>query len=120
MAATPKTGVIIFRGLQTGTIYQKPIYNADVVGTLCRIDNGTGTPGAAGGADFCKFDENISLVDCAFVTGTVDTQNLRLMINYNPTVYTINWPTYVNTLAYRPPLNINIAEGKQISLQQIA
>lgn len=120
MAATPKTGAITFLGLRSGTTYQKAIYNADVAGTYCRIDNGSGTPGATGGENFCVFTEPVKLVDCAFVTGIVDTANLRVMADYNPTNYTINWATYVNTLNYRPPLNIGFKAGTRISLQQLA
>jgi hypothetical protein len=120
MAATPKTGVIIFRGLSSGKTYQKAFYNADVAGTYCRIDSGSGTPGASGGADFCTFAENVAIVDLALVTGIVDTGNLRLMVDYNPTEYTINWAAFVNTLATRPPINIGISAGRRISFQQLA
>jgi hypothetical protein len=119
MAATPKTGVIQFVGLTTGNTYQKPIYNADANGTLCRIDSGNGTPGATGGADICVFNEPVRLVDCAFVTGIVDTANLRVVADYAPTPFVINWATYVNTLATRPPINIGFKAGTRISFQQI-
>lgn len=119
MGATAKTGVLHFMGLSSGTTYQVPMYNADVAGTLCRLDAGAGTPGAAGGADICVFNENVRLVDCAFVTGIVDTANLRVLADYKPTPYVINWATYVNTLATRPPLNIGFKAGTRISFQQI-
>jgi len=102
MAATPKTGVINFRGLTTKTLYTKAIYNADVNGTYCRIDNGGGTPGATGGENFCKFGEPVILESCSFVTGIVDTLNLRVMIDYNPTNYTINGADCVNPILTRP------------------
>lgn len=119
MAATPKTGVLMFRGLSSGTTYAKPFYDADVSGTLCRIDNGAGTPGASGGADFCTFPENVTLYDISVVTGIVDTANLRLLIDYNPTGYVFNWASHVNTLSYRPNLNISISAGRRISFQQL-
>jgi len=120
MAATPKTGVILFQGLSSGIVYQKAIYNADVAGTYCRIDNGSGTPGATGGENFCVFSENVKLIDASFVTGIVDTANLRIMADYNPTPYLINWATYVNTLPQRPPINIAFSAGRRISFQQLA
>lgn len=119
MAATPKTGVLHFMGMQSGTTYQVPLYNADVAGTLCRLDAGAGTPGAAGGADIVVFNEPVRLIDAAFVTGIVDTANLRVLADYKPTAYVINWATYVNTLATRPPLNIGFKAGTRISFQQL-
>lgn len=107
---------MIFQGLSSGTFYHKPVYNPDVAGTLIRIDNGSGTPtSATTGSDFCTFDEPTRLVDCAFVTGIVDTVNLRVMANNNPTVYWINWASSVNTLATRAALNITFKAGTRIS-----
>jgi hypothetical protein len=119
MAATPKTGVIMFRGLSTGATFQKAIYNADVANTLCRIDVGAGTPGATGGADFCTFDEPVVLYDASVVTGTVDTLNMRILANYSPTSFIINWASSVNTLNQRPVFNIGFKAGTRISFQQI-
>ncbi len=120
MAATPKTGTVFFRGLQTGTVYSKSIYNADVNGTLCRIDNGAGAPGASGGQDFCVFGEDVVFTGGSFVTGIVDTTQLRLMVDYVPTAYNIDWASSVNTLAFRPAYNVGISRGKRISFQQLA
>ncbi len=119
MAATPKTGVVMFRGQQSGRLYTKAIYNADVNQTYCRLDNGSGTPGATGGENFCVFGENVTLVDCSFVTGIVDTANLALMLDYQPTPYLINWAASVNTLPTRPNFNIGIQAGRRISFMQI-
>jgi hypothetical protein len=119
MAATPKTGVVTFVGLQTGATYQVPLYNADVAGTYCRLDNGSGTPGATGGSDTVFYNEPVKLFDAAFVTGIVDTANLRVMADFKPTAYVINWATYVNTLATRPPIDIRFNAKTRISFQQI-
>jgi hypothetical protein len=119
MAATAKTGTLVFLGLGSNTTFNVPFYNADVAGTYCRLDNGSGTPGATGGADFVTFSENVKLIDAAVVTGIVDTANLRLMIDYKPTAYVINWASQVNTLATRPPLNIGISAGRRISFSQL-
>ena len=119
MAATPKTGVILFQGLSSGTVYQKPVYNADVNGTLCRIEAGSGTPGATGGQDYVTFSENVKIIDAALVTGIVDTANVRIMVDNNPTPYMLNWATYVNTLATRPPINVAISAGRRIGFLQI-
>lgn len=120
MAATPKTGTLHFRGLRSGTTYTKPIYNADVAATLCRIGIAGATPGASGGEDFCVFNEPVILYDVSVVTGIVDTANLLILADYNPTAYSINWASHVNTLATRPALNIGFNPGTRISLQQVA
>lgn len=119
MAAAAKTGVIFFLGLSSGTVFQKPIYNADVAGTLCRIESGSGTPGATGGQDFVSFGENVKIVDCATVTGITDTKNLRIMIDNNPTPYLIAWESFLGTLATRPPINISISAGRRIGFLQL-
>jgi hypothetical protein len=119
MGATAKTGAVTFKGLQTGTTYNVPLYNADIALTYCRLDNGGGTPGATGGSDIVVFNENVSLIDCSFVTGIVDTANLRVMADYKPTSYVINWANSVNTLAMRTPLNVGFKAGTRIGFQQI-
>jgi len=119
MAATPKTGTLHFLGLRSKTTFTKAFYNADVNGTYCRIDNGNGTPGATGGENFVKFNEPVQLFDVATVTGIVDTANIRVMGDYNPTPYVINWASQVNTLATRPPMNIRFKAGTSISFMQI-
>jgi hypothetical protein len=120
MAATPKGGVLLFRGLSSGTTYSKAIYNQDVNGALARFDNGAGTPAAASdGSDFITFDEPTVLYDASVVTGIADTTQLRVMANYNPTAFNINWAAHVNSLAYRPNLNIGFKAGTRISVQSL-
>jgi len=120
MAATPKTGAVFFRGLSSGRLYTKALYNADVVNTYCRLDNGAGTPGATGGENYAVFGEDVALIDCSFVTGIVDTANLALMLDYSPTGFLVNWATSVNTLPTRPNFNIKISKGRRISFMQVA
>ena len=121
MAATPKSGVLMFLGLKTGVTYQKSVYNPDVANGLIRIDNGTGTPtGTTTGTDFITFDEPVRLFDAAFVTGIVDTVNLRVLANYNNTPFSVNWAAHVNSLATRPQLNIQFNAGTRISFVSTA
>jgi hypothetical protein len=120
MGATPKTGSVAFVGLSSGSTYEIPLYNADAAGTYCRLDNGSGTPGATGGADFVVFPEAVKLISASFVTGIVDTANLRVMADYKPTSFVINWANNVNTLATRMPINIGFKAGTRISFQQLA
>lgn len=119
MAATPKTGVVTFKGMSTNNVYNVPLYNADVNGTYCRLDNGSGTPGATGGSDIVVFNEKVMLVDASFVTGIVDTANLRITADYKPTPYVINWANNVNTLPFRSPINVGFNAGTRIGFMQI-
>ena len=119
MAATPKTGVVTFKGLQSGNLYQVPLYNADVAGTYCRLDNGSGTPGATGGSDVWIPPEDVSLIDASFVTGIVDTANLRVCADYKVTPFVINWANCVNTLTFRSPINIGFKKNTRVSFMQI-
>lgn len=119
MAAAPQKGTFTFLGLTSGRTYQKPFYNADVNGTLCRIEAGNGTPGSSGGQDYCAFDEPVRLIDVSIVTGTTDTLNMRLMTNYQPTAFMFNNANHVNTLTSRPPVNIGFNAGTRISFMQI-
>lgn len=119
MGATAKTGTVTFLGLSSNTLYTVPLYNADVAGTYCRLDNGSGTPGATGGSDIVVFGEAVRLVDAAFVTGIVDTANLRVMADYKPTSYVLNWASNVNTLSQRVPLNVGFKAGTRIGFMQI-
>ena len=121
MAATPKAGVIYFKGLNSGQTFARSVYNPDVLNTLIRIDNGSGTPtSTTTGSDFITYDEPVSIYDAAFVTGIVDTANLRAMANYTPSQFTINWAAHVNTLNNRPFLNITYKAGTRISFQSVA
>lgn len=117
--AAAKTGTVFFMGLNSKSVYSKQIYDSDVVNVLARIDAGSGTPGAGEGADFCSFEEPVSLIGMSVVTGITDTHILRVMINYAPTPYVLDWDSSVNTLANRPTYNIGIGAGKRISLMQL-
>ena len=117
---TASSGSLMFRGQNSGTTYVRAFYWADAIGTMARIDNGNGTPGATGGADFTTFDEPVVLYDISVVTGPTVALNGRIMANYNPTAYMFNWATHVNTLNYRPVLNIPFKAGTRISILPLA
>ena len=112
---TPSTGTLTFVGA-SGLTYQKGFYWADAVGTLARIDNGLGTPGATGGENYCVFGEGVTLVDISVVTGPTVALTGRLMSNYEYTPISFAWANHLNTLPNRPPLKIPFRAGSRISI----
>lgn len=120
MAAAAKAGSFIFRGLQSGTFYQKGMLNEDVLQVLARWDNGGGIPATTKGADFCVFPEDVALVDINTITGITDTAQLRILADYNPTPYTIKWESYLATNTTRPPIYIGFKKGTRVSAMSTA
>ena len=113
MAATPKNGTMIFRGLKSGQAYVRGFYNPDVAGSAVRFDGGAGAGAAT--PDFVTFNEDVVLVDVAVVTGIVDTTQIRLTANSAPTVQLLRWSTHLESLNNRPILNIGIGNGTRFS-----
>ena len=118
MAATPKSGTFIFRGMQSGKAYPIDIYVSDVAGASLRFDNGNGA-GAASDT-FITFDELVALEDYAQVTGTADTTKMRITANGKPTAYILRYAIHLTTLNNRPKLNITIRPGTRFSAIQLA
>ena len=120
MAATPKGGTAIFRGLTTGTSYYKAFYNTDVSNALVRFDAGGGQPASATtGTDFVTFDEPVALVDISCVTGVVDTGSLRVVANNVPTGSVLLVASHLNTLNNRPQFNIGFQRGSRVGLMSV-
>jgi len=113
MAATPKNGTMIFRGLQSGQSYIRGFYNPDVAGSSITFDGGAGA--GASSPNFITFPENVALVDVAVVSGIVDTTQVRLTSNSIPSVQLLRWTTHLESLNMRPVLNIQVAAGNRFS-----
>lgn len=118
MAATPKNGTAIFRGLQTGTTYAKALYNPDVAGSLIRWDAGGGSGAAT--PDFVDFSEPVILEDLCTVTGIVDTTQLRVIAASAPTGHVLRWAQHLDSLNNRPKLSIGFKAGTRIALMCVA
>ena len=113
MAATPKNGTMIFRGLSTGQSYSIAFYNPDVAGSLVRFDAGAGAGAAT--PDYVAFGEPVQLEDVCVVTGIIDTTQLRIVANNAPTVQVLRWAQHLDSLANRPKLNIRFKAGTRVS-----
>jgi hypothetical protein len=118
MAATPQYGQMIFVGAKSKTTYPIDIYVSDVNAALVRFDNGAGAGAAS--ETFITFNEPVVLKDFSMVTGTADTEKIRLLANNTPTNMVLRYVPHLTTNANRPPLSIGFGAGTRISGFQIS
>jgi hypothetical protein len=118
MAATPKYGTMHFLGKSTGQMYSIDIYISDVAAAAVRFDGGAGA--GAGSETFITFNEPVLLKDFSMITGTADTEKIRLTANNSPLPHILRYSVHLNTLATRPELNIPFRAGTRISGIQIS
>lgn len=117
MAATPQYGQMIFVGT-SGTTYAVDLYVSDVNGALIRFDGGSGA-GTASPTVWIP-PENVTLTDYSMVTGTADTEKIRLVVNSKPLGSILRYAPHLTTNSNRPPLRIGFAKASQISAFQIS
>lgn len=118
MVATPQYGTMLFRGRSSGQLYSVDIYISDVAGAQVRFDNGAGAGASA--ETFTTFNEPVILTDYAQVTGTADTEKIRITANNSPTPHILRYGIHLSTLNNRPVLNIPFRAGTRISGIQIS
>jgi len=118
MVATPQYGTMQFRGGQTGQLYPIDVYVSDVAAAKLRFDGGSGA--GASSDDFVTFNEPVILEDFAVITGTADTEKLRMTANSKPLPHILRYSVHLNTLNQRPKLMIPFKAGTRISAFQIA
>lgn len=117
MAATPQYGQMVFVG-QSGKTYAVDIYVSDVNGALVHFDGGAGASTTS--PTFWVAPENCTLIDYSQVTGTADTEKLRLTVNGRPLSSILRYGVHLTTLATRPTLNVGFRGGSQVSAFQIS
>jgi len=117
MAATPQYGSMIFKG-QSGKTYSIDLYVSDVNGAMINWDGGGGAGSSS--PQFWVAPEPVVLVDYAQVTGTADTEKIRLTANGRPTAHVLRYGIHVSTIATRPALSIGFQAGTQIGGLQIS
>ena len=115
--ATPKPANFTFIG-QSGITYNVDAYVSDVNAALVNLDGGAGA--GTGSPTYWIAPENCTLVDFSMVTGTADTEKVRILINGKPMPNVVRYDTNLTTLAKRAPLNIGIKKGAQVSFIQIS
>jgi len=118
MGATPQYGSMVFIGNSSGKTYAVDLYISDVNGGLVNFDGGAGA-GAASPTQWIA-PEKVTLIDYSMVTGTADTEKIRLTVNNRPLASILRYGVHLTTLATRPKLNIGFMAGAQIGGIQIS
>lgn len=117
MAATPKNGVITFRGKRSG-IVSWSYYVSDVLAGLVTFSK-VGTAGT-GSSNFIIMPEDMQIIDIAQATGVADTTAMVPYINDAPVPAgaVISAAAVVNTLPTRAFPALGIAAGSKFQLVQ--
>jgi len=118
MVATPQYCGFNFVGLQTGKTYSIDGYISDVNGASINLDSGGGASSTSSNYWVCP--EDVALVDYSMITGTADTEKIRLTANGKPTFSILRYTNHLTTLNNRPALNVRFKAGTQISAIQIS
>jgi hypothetical protein len=117
MAATPQYGAMVFKGA-SGKTYSVDIYVSDVNAARINWDGGSGAGSTS--PTFWKPPENVTLVDFSMVTGCLDTEKIRLVVNGRPLMQVLRYVPHVTTAANRPTLAIGFLQNSEISAFQIS
>jgi len=118
MAATPQYGTFVFRGLQTGRVYNVDIYMSDVADALVRFDGGAGASQTS--PDSFIPTEPVALIDVAIVTGTADTTKIQILRGNQPTGDFLRYTQHLTTSPFRSPVNLGFAAGTPVRAIQKA
>ena len=117
MAATPQYCAFYFIGA-SGKSYSIDGYVSDVNAAAINLDGGTGA--GTGSPTFWIPPENVILKDFSMVTGTADTEKLRLTKDGRPTAHVVRYGVHLTSLATRPALTIGFPKGCQFGAFQIS
>lgn len=117
MAATPQYGGMFFIGA-SGKTYSVDVYVSDVNGGSVRFDSGAGA--GTGSSEFITFPESVVLSDFSMVTGTADTEKIRLTVGGRPTAHILRYGVHLTTIATRPALKIGFTPNARIGALQIS
>jgi hypothetical protein len=117
MTATPQYGACFFKGA-SGKTYAIDLYISDVNGGLVNWDGGAGAGSSS--PTFWTAPENVILIDYSQVTGTADTEKIRLTANGRPTAHVLRYGVHLTSLNNRPTLSVGFAAGTQIGAFQIS
>jgi len=117
MTATPKYGGMIFVG-KSGKTYSIDMYVSDVNGAQVNFDGGSGASSSS--PTFWIAPEDVVLTDYAQVTGTADTEKLRLTANGRPISSILRYGVHLTSLNNRPKLQIGFRAGTQIGAIQLS
>jgi len=118
MAATPRYGTAIFRGA-SGRVYNVDIYLSDVANALGNWDAGNGASSTS--LTYWKAPEKVVMIDLSLASGLADTTNV-VMVSDGAQVpgARLRYANYLNSLAFRPAINLGFNAGSNISAIQVA
>ena len=117
MAATPQKANFTFIGV-SGSTYNVDAYVSDVNNALVNLDGGAGASSTS--PTYWIAPENCTLVDYSMVTGTADTEKVRVLVNGKSLTNILRYDTNLTTLAKRQAVSIGIKKGAQVSFIQIS
>ena len=117
MSATPQYCGFFFVG-ESGATYPVDGYVSDVNGGLVNFDGGAGASSTS--PTVWKAPENVVLTDFSMVTGTADTEKIRLIRNGRPTGHVLRYVPHLTSNASRPKLAIGLEKGVELSATQIS
>jgi hypothetical protein len=119
MAATPRYGTMTFQGMETGKTHSVDVYLSDVANALGNWDSGNGAGTAS--LTYWKAPEKCVLVDFSLASGMADTTNIVLTADgAQIPASRLRYANFLNTLAFRPKLQIGFASGTNVGAIQIA
>ena len=112
-----QNGTLVVKSLKTGLVRNVDVYASDVTAAPCTF--GTGGAAVAGSPNFCTFPEDVIVVDFSIVTGLTVSVAGNLRLDDAPTPSTIRFANYLNTLPFRPAINLLVRAGQRFGIQQI-
>lgn len=118
MAATPRYGTAVFKGA-SGRVYNVDVYVSDVAGALVNWDAGNGASSTS--LNYWKAPEVVTLGDISLASGLADTTNI-VMTSDGAQIpgARLRYANYLNSLAFRPAINLSFRAGSNVSAIQVA
>jgi len=110
--ATATNGNLVFVGA-SGRSYHVSFYTADTAAYACTLSAGTALA-AAGGLQYWRAPEPVSLVDLSIPTGTTQTHGYMTQDGVPVAGSVMSYVCHVSTAATRPKLNIRFPAGALI------
>lgn len=119
MAATPRYGTFTFQGMETGKTHSVDTYLSDVANAQGNFDSGNGASSTS--LTYWKAPEKCVLIDFSLASGMADTTNIVMTADgAQIPAARLRYANFLNTLAFRPKLQIGFNAGTNVSCIQIA
>lgn len=117
MAPAARYGTLTFQGVSSGKTHSVDIYISDVLAAAVNFDSGAGA--GTGSLTYWKTPEKCVLIDASIAAGLTDTTTVVLTADGAVIPSSrLRHANFLNTLAFRPKLQIGFAEGTNVSAIQ--